>query len=138
MSTSKQIVDLIYSMVTENNLSRALPVLDEHIALYISENVPFGGVYHGRSGFLTMISKLYSVWDQLQLSSLTYFIPEMGLQESTVVITGRIEGYPLKSNELTALPFLHHWTLADEKITELRAFHWDVDPLLHQLQFGTC
>ncbi len=136
MSTSKQIVDVIYSVIAENNLSRALPVLDEHIALYISEGVPFGGVYQGRSGFLTMMSNLYSVWDRLRLSPLTYFIPEMGLLASTLVITGRMEGYSSKSDELTVLPFLHHWTLADEKITELRAFHWDIDPLLHQHQFG--
>ena len=133
MGTSKQIVDVFYSVITDNNLSRALPVLDEHIILHILGNVPFGGEYEGRSGFLNMMSNLYDLWESLRLGSLTYFIPENNPAPNTVMTAGNLEGYLHIGDELIVLPFIHHWTLANEKITELKAFHWDVNPLLKLL-----
>lgn len=124
MSTSKQLVEVIYSIVTDNNLSRALPVLDEHIVIHISRDVSFGGEYQGRSGFLAMMSNLYNLWERVRLDSLTYYIPENNLTPTTIITTGNLEGGLLISDELTVLPFIHHWTVENEKITELRAFHW--------------
>jgi ketosteroid isomerase-like protein len=130
MPTSKQIIDIVYKTVTDSNLSRVLPVLHEQIVLHVPPNVPFGGEYHGRSGFLALMSKVFRLWNSLKLTSLTYFTPDDSLSEVALVAVGKFEGKLPAIDEPMSVPFIHYWQLKDGKVVSLRAFYWDIDSLL--------
>ncbi|UFH56294.1 nuclear transport factor 2 family protein [Spirosoma sp. KNUC1025] len=130
MATTKQIIDLVYSTITDSNLSRVLPVLDEQIVLHIPDNVPFGGEYHGRGGFLALMSNVYKLYESIQLSSLIFFAPDdASLLEKSIVVTGKLEGKLHISDEPITVSFIHYWLLSQEKVVELRVFHWDTERL---------
>ncbi|GAB4041524.1 nuclear transport factor 2 family protein [Spirosoma jeollabukense] len=134
MAIPKHLIDVVYSVFSDNNLSRILPVLDEKIVLYISENGPTGSEYHGRSGFLTMMSRLYTVCENLSVNSLVYFLPENDAQQNAIITTGFFEGKLLADNEPAVVPFIHCWQIKDDRVIELRAFSWDSAKLLNRLQ----
>ena len=134
MADPKQIIRDVYSVFADNNLSRILPVLDEKIVLYISGYGPTDRAYQGRSGFLTMMSELYTICENLRVNSLVYFIPDDEQQQESIVTTGCFEGILIIDNELATLPFVHTWKVKAEKVVELRAFYWDFTKLLYRLQ----
>jgi hypothetical protein len=133
MTDPKQIVENVYTVFADNNLSRILPVLDENITLYVLGYGPTGLEYQGRSGFLSMMSELYTICENLRVHSLVYFTPDDDQQES-IVTTGFFEGILLIDNEPAVLPFVHSWQVKAEKVVELRAFYWDSAKLLYRLQ----
>ena len=135
MADPKQIIKDVYSVFEDNNLSRILPVLDEKIALYISGYGSAAREYQGRSGFLTMMSELYTICENLRIHSLVYFISDDKQQES-IITTGFFEGILFIDNELAVLPFVHLWQVKAGKVVELKAFYWDFAKLLHRLQLG--
>lgn len=134
MATPKHIIEVVYGVFSDNNLSRILPVLDEKIVLYLSEYGPAGSEYHGRSGFLTMMSSLYTICENLSINSLVYFIPENEHQQNAIVTTGFFEGKLLVDNEFAVLPFVHYWQVEDDRLVELRAFTWDSANLLSRIR----
>jgi|GEM_PF-2458801 len=134
MANPKQIIEAVYSVFADNNLSRILPVLDEKIVLYISESGSTGHEYQGRSGFLTMMSELYAICENLRIHSLVFFTPDDEQQPGAIVTTGFFEGILLLDNEIAILPFVHSWQVKAEKVVELRAFYWDSANLFHRLQ----
>jgi hypothetical protein len=136
MAYPKQIIRDVYSVFADNNLSRILPVLDEKIVLYISGYGPTGREYQGRSGFLTMMSELYTICENLRVDSLVYFTPDDDQQQELIITTGFFEGILIIDNELATLPFVHTWQVKAEKVVELRAFYWDFAKLLYRLQPG--
>ncbi|KAA6438523.1 hypothetical protein FEM33_17715 [Dyadobacter flavalbus] len=133
MADPKQIVENVYSVFTDNNLSRILPLLDEKIAIYIVGHGPTDREYQGRSGFLTMMSQLYTICENLRVHSLIYFTPEDDQQDS-IITTGLFEGILRIDNEPSVLPFVHSWQIKAEKVVELRVFYWNSAKLLYRLQ----
>ncbi len=134
MAIPKQLIEVVYGIFSDNNLSRILPVLDEKIVLYISENGPAGSEYHGRSGFLAIMSSLYKICENLSVNSLVYFLPENDARQNAVITTGYFEGKLLADNESAVLPFIHYWQIKDNRVVELRTFSWDSASLLNRLQ----
>ncbi|RYC71797.1 nuclear transport factor 2 family protein [Spirosoma sordidisoli] len=129
MPTSRQLIEVVYSVATDSNLSRILPILDEDIVLYMPDYMSIGGEYHGRRGFLTLMSRVYKRWERIELSALVFFIPDHDPLSNAVVTTGLFSGTLLPDSEPVSLPFLHYWQLKDEKIIALRAFSWHSAPL---------
>ncbi|MBD2757254.1 nuclear transport factor 2 family protein [Spirosoma validum] len=134
MANPKPIIEVVYGVFADNNLSRILPVLDEKIVLYSSEYGPAGLEYHGRSGFITMMSRLYAICENLSVNSLVYYSPDDDQLQDTIITTGFFKGKLLIDNELAVLPFVHYWQLKDNRVLRLRAFSWDSAKLLNRLQ----
>ncbi|GAB3800045.1 hypothetical protein GCM10028819_24570 [Spirosoma humi] len=138
MANPKPIIEVVYGVFADYNLSRILPVLDEKIVLYNSEYGPGGREYYGRSGFLTMMSDLYAICENPSVNSLVYFTPDNDQwPPDTIVTTGFFEGTLLIDNELASLPFVHYWQIKKERIVELRTFSWNSAKLLNRLQRTT-
>ena len=134
MATPKHIIEVVYGVFADNNLSRILPVLDEKIVLYTAEYGPDGREYHGRSGFLTMMSRLYKICENISVKSLVYFMSDTDHPPDTIITSGFFEGKLLIDNELAILPFIHYWQVKDDRIVELRAFNWNSAELRNRLQ----
>lgn len=134
MFTSRSIIDIVYGVFADNNLSRILPVLDEKIVFRISEYGPADGEYHGRSGFLTMMSSIYKRCENLSVNSLVYFMPDSDQPQDVLITTGVFAGKLLIDNEPVVLPFLHYWQVKNDKVVELRAFNWNSTNLFDRLQ----
>ncbi|MVM41811.1 hypothetical protein GO730_35960 [Spirosoma sp. HMF3257] len=136
MANPKQIIEVVYSVFADNNLSRILPLLDEEIVLYSSDYGPTGSEYHGRSGFLTLMSRLYTICENLSVQSLIYFTPDDDQHQDLIMTTGFFEGKLMVDNELAIMPFVHAWKVKAERVVELRAFYWDSAKLLNRIQQG--
>lgn len=134
MATSRDIIDVVYGVITDSNISRILPMLDEQLVVYISGDMPFGGEYMGRSGFLTLMSKVYKVWENVSIRSLVYYMPDGQPSPYSLVATGSIEGKLIATNELSVVPFIHYWEVNDDRIRVLRAFNWNTSVLFDRLQ----
>ncbi len=129
MAAPNAIIKLIYEMLSQGNLSRILPLVDEQVTIYIPDLVPFGGVYHGRSGFLALMAKVYPFSDKLRQDSLLYFSPEEVTSDDVFITTGRCTGTQRGMDAPINVPFLHYWLLKDEKVAVFRAFYWDIERL---------
>jgi hypothetical protein len=143
MASSTHTVQLIYTMLAEGNLSRILPLLDEHMAIHLPERTVFGGVYHGRNGFLALMSNVFQVTDSLSWGPLTHFTPAADAPddapEDAVVTTGTVAITLPGKAAAGIFPFCHYWLLQNEKVIVFRAFQWDTDavtPRLPILEIG--
>ncbi|QMW04863.1 nuclear transport factor 2 family protein [Spirosoma foliorum] len=136
MANPKQLIDIAYSVFADNNLSRILPVLDEKIVLYIAQYGPTGREYQGRSGFLAMMSELYTICEDLRVHSLIDFTPDDDQHPDSIITTGFFEGKLLIDNEPFSLPFVHTWYVKADRVVELRAFYWDSAQLFYRIQQG--
>jgi ketosteroid isomerase-like protein len=129
MSTSKQIIEGIYHRIQENNLSKVLPLLDEHVQIHVPESLPFGGIYHGRAGYIKLFSAITETWASLRTDSIEYYTRD-GAPEEVVVATGELMAQLQRNNAPYAMPFMNHWRLKGGKVVELTVFYWDTAMLL--------
>ncbi|GAB3879180.1 hypothetical protein GCM10028824_42210 [Hymenobacter segetis] len=129
MPNSKQIIEGIYRHIQENNLSKVLPLLDEHVQIHVPESLPFGGIYHGRAGYISLFSAITQTWASLQTESIQYYTRN-DVPDDVVVATGELRAQLQRNNAPYAMPFMNHWHLKDGKVIELTVFYWDTALLL--------
>ncbi|MGI4870882.1 MAG: nuclear transport factor 2 family protein [Janthinobacterium lividum] len=129
MPSSKQIIEGIYNLIRQNNLSKVLPLLDEHVQIHVPESLPFGGIYHGRAGYISLFSAITQTWASLSTESIQYYTRD-GAPEEVVVATGELTAQLQRNNAPYAMPFMNHWRLHDGKVTALTVFYWDTAMLL--------
>jgi hypothetical protein len=130
MASSTQLIQLIYAMLAEGNLSQTLPLMDEQVSIQISESLDCGEVYHGRSGFFYLLSSVYESADTLVWEPLTYFTPAGDSPDEAIVAVGALRSTLAGKEAAFVRPFMHHWLLQNEKVTGLRAFHPDANMVL--------
>ncbi|MGA0557093.1 nuclear transport factor 2 family protein [Larkinella sp. VNQ87] len=134
MSPSTQLVQQIYADIIQGNLSKVLPVLDENIRVEVPDSLPFGGIYHGREGYILMFSKRNWTWEALHIRPERYFTPENGSDKiELILVTGEMEAVSSASETVFTLPFVEQWQISEGKIITLKTFFWDTAQLLDTL-----
>ncbi|GAB3276656.1 hypothetical protein GCM10027347_50320 [Larkinella harenae] len=133
MANPKQTIEAIYGVFSDNNISRLLPMLDENMVLYHSSYESTSIEFHGISGFLSIMSGLYTICENLSVNSLVYFRPDNDELQGSIITTGYFEGILTIDKKPAVLPFMHFWQVKAERVTELRAFCWDSAELQHRL-----
>ncbi|QHV99376.1 nuclear transport factor 2 family protein [Spirosoma endbachense] len=133
MASPKQVVEKIYEDISRSNLSSVLPILDEHITIYMASSLPDGGEFHGRDGFMSMIARRFQLWERFEKTSFQYFLSESE-SDNGVVVTGNLTGKLLTVSESIIMPFVDQWRLRDGKVIEYRVFYWDAIRLMQYIQ----
>lgn len=132
MERNKQIVQELYENMSAGNLSKVLPVLDEHLKIRVPKLLPFGGEFLGREGFIAMVSKISQTWEYLKLKYLHYYLPE-GNNEEQLLVQGKMEGKAFKADAPYTFQFINQWRLKDHRIIEHSVFFDDTIELLQYL-----
>ncbi len=135
MFSSRQIIEKIYDDISQGNLSGVLPVLDEHIAIHLAGSLPWGGEFHGRNGFMSMISRRFQLWETYQKSSLHYFLSDSEA-DNRIIVTGEINGKLTTATDSIVLSFVDLWRLKNGKVIDYMVFYFDTIRLLHYVQQG--
>lgn len=141
MTSSKHLIEGIYDHLAKGNVSKVLPVLDEHIRVYIPESLPFGGTFYGRAGYVSMLSKAMQTWQTMVIRPQCYFMPEDASDE-TLIVTGEFEAVLPETAAHCSFQIINQWRVRNRHVIELRLFCWDTAQLLHDLnqpgtRFGT-
>ena len=136
MSNNKQIIEGLYQNMSERNLSKVLPVLDEHLKIWVPESLPFGGEFLGRAGFIAMVSKLNQIWENLQIIYLHYYLPEE-INADQILVQGKMEGKAFQADESYTFHFINQWRLKENRIIEHSVFFEDTFELLQYLNNHT-
>ena len=139
MSNNKQIIEGLYQNMSEHNLSKVLPVLDEHIKVWLPESLPFGGEFLGREGFISMVAKINQVWEKLRIIYLHYYLPEAS-DGDQILVHGKMEGKAFQADGPYTFHFINQWQLKNNRIIGHRVFFDDTLTLLqyfNQSQHGS-
>ncbi|MFD1142395.1 nuclear transport factor 2 family protein [Larkinella insperata] len=132
MASSKHLIEEIYDHIARGNLSKVLPVLDEHIRVYVPESLPFGGAYLGRDGYVSMLSKAMQTWQTPIVRPQHYYLPE-NASDDLLIVSGEFEVTLPGAEATSVFPFVDQWRVRDRTIVELRIFYWDTARLLLDL-----
>lgn len=136
MKNNKQIIEGLYQNMSERNISKVLPVLDEHLKIWVPKSLPFGGEFLGREGFIAMVSKLNHIWENLKISYLHYYLPEE-INADQILVQGKMEGKAFQADESYTFHFINQWRLKENRIIEHSVFFEDTSALLQYLNNHT-
>ncbi len=136
MMNNKQIIEGLYQNMFERNISKVLPVLDEHIKIWVPKSLPFGGEFLGREGFIAMVSKLNQIWEDLKVLYLHYYLPETTGTDH-VLVHGKLEGKVFQAEESYTFHFISQWLLKENRIIEHSVFFEDTSELLQYINNHT-
>ncbi len=136
MTNNKQIIEGLYQNMSERNLSKVLPALDEHLKIWVPKSLPFGGEFLGREGFIAMVSKINQTWEYLKIAYLHYYLSEE-ISADQLLVQGKMLGKAFQADESYSFHFINQWRLRDNRIIEHRVFVDDTFELLHYLNKHT-
>jgi len=129
MPTPKQIIEKIYADISQGNVSSVLPVLDEHVAIYMPRSLPWESEFHGRDGFMSMLTRRFQLWEIYQKNALRYFTSEQDFNTG-IIVTGEITGKLIITSDSITIPFVDQWLLTDGQVIEYKVFYWDIIELV--------
>lgn len=130
MKSPIQVVSTIYEAFRESNMSKGLLYIDQDFFVNIPEFLPFGGLYQGRHGFISMLRGVFRFWYQVELVSVIYFIPDERSEKDAhefIVAQGDMKGIAHKGKKTAKISFLHYWHIKNEKAISLRSSFWSDD-----------
>lgn len=128
MALTAQTVQTLYADLSQGNLSRILSIIDSNTVIYKPDSLPYGGVYKGRDGLISLMTAVNQTWASMQV------IPASVIaSEKEIVVTGECIGKTRKTAKEVSIPFVHLWKLLPGLVTEIRLFYWDTAHMLTYL-----
>lgn len=113
-----------------------LPGMEQYLApnLVIHEDggMPYGGVYHGTSGFLEMLGKIVKTYSDLDIKRLRVFDGE----NDDISVQIRLRGTSAATGSPVEAMTSEIYTIVDGKLTELWVWYWNT-PAIRQMISGT-
>ncbi|KAK4508591.1 hypothetical protein PRZ48_002330 [Zasmidium cellare] len=118
---------------SERDITGMASCLSEDFQLHQSPDLPYGGIYKGRSGFKDWSDDMASYFDRLEVVDPQVF--EKSGSDS-VVVSSTLKLRVRKNGVELVGPLLQAMKVDREKglLTEIRPFYWDVKGLNEALQ----
>ena len=95
--------------------------LDPGVVLHQSPDLPWGGEFHGHSGYEDWARQMSRAFDRLEVKDACIFTAG-----DAVVITCRLVTRSRASGETLDLPMAQVVRVAGDRIVEFRPFYWNV------------
>lgn len=95
--------------------------LDPEVVLHQSPDLPWGGEFHGHTGYEDWARQMRQAFDQLDVKDARFYT-----DGDTVVITCRLVTRSRTSGETLDLPMVQVVRVRGERIVEFRPFYWNV------------
>ena len=128
MSLTAQTVQTLYTDISQGNLSRILSVIDQNTVIYKPDSLPYGGVYKGRDGLISLMTAVNQTWASMQV------IPTSVINsDREIVITGQCIGKAWTTAKEIRFPFVHLWKLLPDLVTEIWLYYWDTAQIITYL-----
>lgn len=110
------VVESLYAAFDSQDVEAAFACFDEDVEITQSEELPWGGTFHGLEGAATFFMTLTSlITTKVEVSG---FI----VAGDTVVETGRTEGSAVETGRGFSIPETHVFQVRDGKITRMEAY----------------
>ncbi len=95
--------------------------LDLDVVLHQSPDLPWGGEFHGHTGYEKWARAMSAAFDRLEVKDQAFFV-----SGDTVVITCRLLTRSRMTGEVLDLPMAQVVRTAGDRIAEFRPFYWNV------------
>jgi ketosteroid isomerase-like protein len=114
-----EIVRRSYAAFERGDLDAVLADLDPEIEWHQAQGLPHGGLYHGRDEVRRNVFEPLDAEWWSEFSALPDEILDAG---DELVVLGRYRGTAKGTGKRLDVPFVHVWTLRDERATRFRQF----------------
>ncbi|NUB45826.1 nuclear transport factor 2 family protein [Fertoebacter nigrum] len=118
--------ETVYLAPGGGDFSVIAETLDADCVLHQPASLPYGGEWRGPEGFRAWMEAFGRVWSHLEVRDPQFFPsgPDVILSRSHVFATARATG------KLIDWPLLQFFRIRNDRIAELRPFHWDTATML--------
>jgi len=114
-----EIVRRSYAAFERGDLDAVLADLDPEIEWHQAQGLPHGGLYHGHDEVRRNVFEPLDAEWWSEFSALPDEILDAG---DELVVLGRYRGTAKGTGKRLDVPFVHVWTLRDERATRFRQF----------------
>jgi ketosteroid isomerase-like protein len=114
-----EIVRRSYAAFERGDLDAVLADFDPEIEWHQAQGLPHGGLYHGRDEVRRNVFEPLDAEWWSEFSALPDEILDAG---DELVVLGRYRGTAKGTGKRLDVPFVHVWTLRDERATRFRQF----------------
>ena len=114
-----EIVRRSYEAFERGDLDAVLADFDPEIEWHQAQGLPHGGLYHGRDEVRRNVFEPLDAEWWSEFSALPDEILDAG---DELVVLGRYRGTAKGTGKRLDVPFVHVWTLRDERATRFRQF----------------
>jgi uncharacterized protein len=114
-----EIVRRSYEAFERGDLAAVLADLDPEIEWHQAQGLPHGGLYRGRDEVRQNVFEPLDAEWWSEFSAVPDEILDAGEQ---LVVLGRYRGTSKRTGKRLDVPFVHVWTLRDERATSFRQF----------------
>jgi uncharacterized protein len=114
-----EIVRRSYEAFERGDLAAVLADLDPEIEWHQAQGLPHGGLYRGRDEVRKNVFEPLDLEWWSEFSAVPDEILDAGEQ---LVVLGRYRGTAKRTGKRLDVPFVHVWTLRDERATSFRQF----------------
>ena len=95
--------------------------LDPDVVLHQSPDLPWGGEFHGHTGYEDWARQMSAAFDQLEVKDQRFFT-----EGDTVIITCRLVTRSRGTGKTLDYPMVQVVRVRDDRIVEFRPFYWNV------------
>ena len=99
--------------------------LDPAVGLHQSPDLPWGGAFHGHTGYEDWARAMSAAFDRLEVKDRRFF-HEAGAAGDAVVITCRLVTRSRATGAVLDLPMAQLVRVREGRIVEFRPFYWNV------------
>ncbi|RJG03161.1 nuclear transport factor 2 family protein [Noviherbaspirillum sedimenti] len=97
-------------------------LLHPEFTIHEAENLPYGGVYRGVDGWLTLFGRVNSTWADLAIEPLLLIGEANGDEFGWQM---KMRGRSVATGKQFETTVFEHWSFRDGKISEVRPYYWD-------------
>jgi len=124
--SKKQFMENLSKAIDSGDEGRIAALFDPNFIMYEDGGMPYGGVFHGPSGFRKVQTTVYETWRDHTIDPVTILEEPDGDRICLVI---RFTGKPGKTDEVVETYVNEIWTVRDGKAVEARVWYWDSDRL---------
>lgn len=106
----------VYEAYARKDVDAFLATLDPEVELFQSEEVPWGGTYHGREGALEFLQRLTGHVET------TVDAKQFIMAGDRVVEVGYSRGHTKQGGTEFEIPEVHVWTMRDGKVVRFESY----------------
>ena len=120
-----------YLMPAGGDFEALAATLDPDCVLYQPASLPYGGEWRGPAGFARWLKAFSAQWSSLEVKDSEFYpVGDVVFSRSHICAVARATGQPAD------WPLLQFFKVRNNRILELRPFHWDTAAMLPSLQPG--
>jgi ketosteroid isomerase-like protein len=121
---SKATVQAFLDASVRGDESAMRALLHADIEVVEADSLPYGGVHRGKDGFIALIRRVFTTWQDTQVS-----VQSVVTEGDQVVMLATMTGRGRETGTAFTMPIAEVWTLRDGKILRITPYYLDTQLL---------